>query len=119
MPVNAISDYQFEPSDAAANFHGATLVYAGWDGHLLFSSPYAWPLPPDLPFGHFLGGPMAGAFGQHPDWAAIDWFAAKWTKNGEAFQPDLDGTIASNGIAHKDSLRFSTPGLNGIDGLGF
>src|SRR3546814_6603382 len=67
MAVKAIDTYEFEPADKAENFHGACVIYAGWDGHLLFSSPYAWPLPPDLPLAHFIAGPMAEIFGQHPD----------------------------------------------------
>jgi len=118
MTVRAIRDYVFEASDAEAKFHGARVVYAGWDGHMMFSSPYAWPLPPDLPFAQFLAGPLAGAFGSHPDWARIDWTKASWTKNGEAFSPDPNATIAGNGIVHKDALRFATPGLDGIGGLG-
>ncbi|MAY19819.1 MAG: phenol hydroxylase [Erythrobacteraceae bacterium] len=116
MPVNAVADYDFPANDREENFHGARVIYAGWDKHLMFSSPYAWPLPPDLPFAHFLAGPLAEAFGQHPDFAKIDWSQAIWTKNGEAFSPDLDKTIAENGLIHKDSLRFETPGLDGIGG---
>ena len=119
MPVIAIDDYAFEPSDKAENFHGARVIYAGWDGHLLFSSPYAWPLSPDLPFAQFVAGPMAAIFGQHPDWARIDWSTAAWTRNGAPFASRMEATIAGNGLGHKDSLRFATPGLNGLDGKGF
>lgn len=118
MTLRAIRDYVFEPADTEGNFHGARVVYVGWDGHMMFSSPYAWPLPPDLLFADFLAGPLADAFGSHPDWSQIDWTKATWTKNGEAFLPDLKGTIADVGIVHKDALRFTTPGLNGIGGLG-
>ncbi|PNQ04509.1 phenol hydroxylase subunit P4 [Sphingobium sp. SA916] len=118
MAVKAIDTYEFEPADKAENFHGARLVYAGWDGHLLFSSPYAWPLPPDLPFAHFIAGPMAEIFGQHPDWAGIDWDSAVWTRNGEAFAPDMQASIAANGLSHKDALRFRTPGRDGLNGAG-
>lgn len=119
MTVTAIRPYQFEPLDIAANFGGARIVYAGWDRHMMFASPYAWPLPPDLPFAHFVAGPLTQAFGQHPDYAKIDWSAAVWTKNGAPFTPDMNKSIADNGLIHKDSLTFATPGLDGIDGLGF
>lgn len=118
MAVTALREYKFEPLDRAANFGGARIVYAGWDGHMMFASPYAWPLPPDLPFAHFVGGPLAQAFSQHPDWAKIDWGGAVWTKNGLPFEPDFDGSIADNGLTHKDSLVFRMPGLAGIEGLG-
>lgn len=119
MAVTAIRSYSFEPLDVAAHFGGARILYAGWDRHMMFASPYAWPLPPDLRFAHFVAGPLAQAFGQHPDWERIDWTGAIWTKNGEPFVPAMDRSIADNGLIHKDSLRFSTPGLDGIDGLGF
>lgn len=118
MSVNAVRGYKFEPLDMAANFHGATLVYAGWEGHLMFASPYGWPLPPNLPFAHFVAGPLAQAFGMHPDWPAIDWNQASWTRNGEPFTPDFDKDIAGNGLIHKDSLTFQTPNITGIGGLG-
>jgi phenol hydroxylase P4 protein len=119
MAVVAIGKYEFEPSDGASNFHGARIIYAGWDEHLLFSCPYAWPLPPNLPFAHFVQGPMSEAFGQHPDWPKIDWATVTWTRNGETFSPEMDRSIAENGLVHKDSLRFQTPGLAGLDGKGF
>lgn len=118
MAVRALREYKFEPLDQAANFSGARVVYAGWDGHMMFASPYAWPLPPDLPFVHFIAGPLTQAFSQHPDWARIDWTTAVWTKNGMPFAPDMERSIAENGLTHKDSLVFRTPGLNGIAGLG-
>lgn len=119
MAVIAIDKYEFEPSDKAEQFHGAYIIYAGWDGHLLFSCPYAWPLPPTLPFAHFVHGPMAEAFGQHPDWERIDWATVRWTRNGAPFEPQMDKSIADNGLIHKDALRFETPGLDGLDGRGF
>lgn len=118
MTVRANGAYAFPAIDARANFHGAMLLYAGWDRHRMFASPYAWPLPPDLPFGAFVAGPMAGVFGQHPDWARIDWAGARWTRNGKPFAPDFAKGIEANGLTHKDSLRFETPGLDGIDGSG-
>ncbi len=118
MSVRAISEYEFEPSDGEAKFHGARIVYAGWNGHMMFASPYAWPLAPDMVFGDFLAGPLGDAFGSHPDWAQIDWGKAVWTRNDEPFSPDCAATIADNGIIHKDALRFTTPGLDGLGGMG-
>jgi phenol/toluene 2-monooxygenase (NADH) P4/A4 len=118
MSVIALGDYKFEPLDIAANFHGARVIYAGWERHLMFSSPYAWPLPPDLPFGHFVAGPLAQAFGQHPDWEKIDWRQATWTRNGEPFSPVFEKSVDENGLGHKDSLTFQTPNVSGLGGRG-
>ncbi|KRB83910.1 phenol hydroxylase [Sphingomonas sp. Root710] len=118
MTVRAIRDYVFEPADSEEKFQGARVVYVGWDGHLMFSSPYAWALPPDLLFADFLADQLNNTFGSHPDWSKIDWTKTTWTKNDEVFLPDLNGTIVNLGIAHKDALRFNMPGLGGIGGLG-
>lgn len=118
MAVNAMGEYNFEARDKIENFHGALVVYARWERHLLFAAPLSWPLPPDLPFGVFVGGPLGQDFAQHPDWAKIDWDNVVWTKNGKPFTPDFDKTIADNGVGHKDMLSFSTPGLDGIEGMG-
>lgn len=109
MTVKANGAYAFPAIDARDAFHGAILVYVGWDRHLMFASPYVWALPPDMPFGALVEGPLAAAFGQHADWAAIDWSATRWTRGGEAFTPDFGKSLADNGLTHKDSLRFETP----------
>lgn len=118
MPIVANGDYAFSSRDKREAFHGAMLVYAGWDRHLMFASPYAFALPPDMPFAAFVEGPLGQAFGAHPDWAEVDWSAARWTRNGEPFVPDMNAGLEANGITHKDSLRFDTPGLDGIGGRG-
>ena len=118
MTVTAIRAYKFEPHDVAKNFHGANVIYAVWEGHLMFASPYAWPLPPDLPFEQFVRGPLTQAFCQHPDWEMVEWSQAKWTLNGEPFSPDFDKSIAGNGLTHKSSLAFRTPDVSGIGGKG-
>lgn len=118
MSVIANGAYAFSSRDKRKAFHGAILVYAAWDRHLMFASPYAFALPPDMPFSSFVKGPLGQAFSAHPDWAAIDWSAARWTRNGQPFEPDMNAGLEANGIAHKDSLRFDLPGLNGIGGHG-
>lgn len=118
MAVVANGAYAFSSRDRRQDFHGAMLVYAGWDRHLMFASPYAFALPPDMSFATFVEGPLGQAFGAHPDWAAVDWSKARWTRNGQPFAPDLNAGLEANGIVHKDSLRFDVPGLDGIDGRG-
>lgn len=118
MSVIAKGAYEFASPDGQAAFHGSMLVYAGWDRHLMFASPYAFALPPDMPFGAFVEGPLAAAFSSHPDWARIDWSTVTWTRGGEPFAADFAASLEANGLAHKDALRFDTPGLDGIGGLG-
>lgn len=116
MAVAAVKEYRGERKDAADKFHGAQLTYIGWIDHLMFCAPFAFPLPPDMPFGAILEAVLPGAFGAHPDFAKIDWSTAEWTKGGQPFHPDPAKSLAENGMRHKDSLTFRIPGLTGIKG---
>ena len=51
--------------------------------------------------------------------AKIGWDSAEWFLSGQAFQPDMDKTMAENGIGHKSAIRFRTPGLTGLQGSSF
>lgn len=114
--VAAIKEYIGENKDSADKFRGAHLIYVGWDRHLMFCAPFCFPLPPTLPFGALVKDVIAGPFSAHPDWKQIDWSKVTWLKGGKPFTPDFDKSLADNGIGNKDSLRFATPGLNGIKG---
>lgn len=116
MPVVAIKDYVFEPKDKLENFHGAQLLYVGWEDHLLFCSPYAFPFPPAMPFKAILGDVLPGVYSYHPDFAKVDWAKAEWFKSGKPWRPDYEKSLAENGLKHKDVIRFRTPGLTGIKG---
>lgn len=119
MPVKAIIDnYQGPNLDAEANFGGNIVVYVGWDEHLLFCSAKAFPLPPAMSFGDFKAGVMPEGFGQHPDFAKINWDNVEWTLNGSAISPNDDQSLADLGFDHKSLLRFKTPGLNGYKNTG-
>ncbi len=117
MPVVALGDYKFVAKDTVDKFHGNQLLYIGWDQHLMFCAPVAFPFPANLVFGEIpkiMDNP--GCFGYHPDYAKIDWDAVTWLKSGQPFKPDFSKSLAENGLKHKDSLRFCTPGLTGIKG---
>ena len=114
--IAAIGKYEFEPADALEKFHGAQLVYIGWDQHLMFCAPFCFPMPPVMPFRAFVEQVLPGAFGYHPEFKQIDWSKAEWLKCGVPFKPDFDKSLAENGIGHKDALRLRTPGLAGIKG---
>lgn len=118
MPVTAHKDYPLRVADSEDKFHGNILLFVGWDQHLMFCSPLAWALPPAMKFRDLVEGILPGAFGAHPDFAKIDWAAVQWLKSGQPWEPDFNATFAENGLRHKDSLRFRTPGLNGIKGSG-
>ena len=119
MAVAAIIDnYLGERLDRVENFHGNQVLYLGWDHHLMFCAPVAFPVPPDMPFNKVLEELMPGAYSLHPEFSEIDWDGVQWHLNGEPFTPDRDATLAEQGIDHKSILRFTTPGLDGIEGCG-
>ena len=115
MTTAAIGTYDFPAMDTVEKFP-APLLFFGWDDHLMFCAPYAVPFPPSLLFGDMLKGPFAGIYGDHPDFARIDWSKAEWFKSGQPWQPDYTKSLADNGLGHKDVIRFRTPGLTGLKG---
>ncbi len=119
MAVAAITpDYTGERRDRVENFHGNQVIYLGWDHHLMFCSPVAVPVPPDMPFGTMQDEIIPGAFNLHPDFEQIDWGAVEWHLNGEPFTPDREKSLIEQGVDHKSIIRMTTPGLNGINGSG-
>ncbi|HJV51338.1 MAG TPA: phenol hydroxylase subunit P4 [Noviherbaspirillum sp.] len=116
MPVTAIKPYVGEVKDSVDKFHGAQLLYIGWEDHLMFCAPFAFPFPPVMRFGDIIEKVLPGAFGEHPDFAQIDWAKAEWFKSGKPWTPDFNKSLADNGLKHKDVIRFRTPGLTGIKG---
>ena len=64
MAVKALKEYVFEPADTQAKLGGAQLTYIGWIDHLMFCAPFAFPFPPDMPFGALLEAVLPGSFGK-------------------------------------------------------
>lgn len=119
MTVNALyPDYQGKVRDVESNFHGNRIVYVSWDRHLMFTNPYAYLVQPDMTFGDFVKTMMASSYSVHPDWEQIKWTEVIWHRGGQPFAPDFEASLEANGVGHKTAIRFSTPGLNGIKGLG-
>ncbi len=119
MAVAAISEYKFPSKDSVDKFHGNQLLFVGWDKHLMFYGTAAYPLPPSMKFSDLFVGPLAQSYGAHPDFAKIDWSKVTWLNGNKPFKPDYDKSLAENGLGHKDCLRFQTPGLDGLFGIGF
>ena len=72
-----------------------------------------------MPFGALPEAVLPGLYGQHPDFAGIDWGRAEWLKGGQPFTPDPARSLAENGIGHKTSLRLCTPDRPGLAGVAF
>lgn len=119
MPVRAITpDYSGEMKDRVENFNGNQVVYVGWDKHLMFCAPFAFPLPPEMPFRALFETVMPDPFGVHPDWKKIDWDTVNWLLDDKPFVPQLDVSLQDQGIGHKSVVRFQTPGLLGFKNAG-
>lgn len=116
MSVVALGPYAFPVKDALDKFHGSLLLYINWEDHLMFCAPFALCLSPTVLFRDIQRVTIPGLFGRHPDFAGIDWNKAEWFKSGRPWKPELDKTVAGNGLKHKDVIRFRTPGLTGIKG---
>ena len=116
MSVVAIGEYEFEAKDKLENFHGNQVVYVNWEKHLMFCAPLAFPLPPDMSFGDFANGLLPQFYGLHQEWPKVDWDKASWSLDSDPFIPDFSKSLLENGVGHKSVLRFTTPGLEGIDG---
>lgn len=115
MSVVALERYEFAARDARENFP-APLLFIGWEDHLMIAAPVCLPLPPDMPFGALQAAVLPGIYGEHPDFAQIDWNTVQWFKSGKPWAPDAAKSLADNGLQHKDVIRFRTPGLTGIQG---
>lgn len=115
MSTTALQPYDFPAKDLRENFP-APLLYIGWDDHLMFCAPFCLPLPPDMPFGALSTQVLPGVFGEHPDFARIDWDRVEWLRSGQPWKPDPAKSLAENGLGHKDVIRLRTPGLGGLGG---
>lgn len=116
MSVKAISEYITEPKDTVANFNGMQVVYVYWEKHLMYCSPFAFLVAPDMTLGDFFNGVLRPAIAAHPDSARVDFARAQWQLNDQPFSPDTNAGLLAQGIDHKSMLTLTTPGLNGING---
>ncbi len=113
MAIKALYDYQYPAADTQDKFHGNQLLYVGWDDHFMFVAPLAFVVSPNSKFSELVENTLTFAYGRHPEWAKVDFSQAVWLKSGQPFVPDMNKTLAEQGIKHKDALRLQTPGLNG------
>ena len=119
MSVKTLAPYDFPSSDALERYKGKQLVFVNWERHRMFSRPFVVALPPDTPFSVLVEQYLAPCFAYHPDFARIDWNTVTWRNGKTAFTPDFARSLKDNGIGHKDLIRMTTPGLEGIAGTGY
>jgi phenol hydroxylase P4 protein len=118
MTTTAITpDYHGTLKDTVDHFHGNQILNIGWDQHLMFATPMCIPVPAGMPFGALVQQVLPSLFGQHPQFAQIDWERTQWLRSGEPFAPDMARSLADNGLGHKAMLRFKTPDQTGLAGV--
>lgn len=115
MSVTAIGNYSHASHDGAGRFSDP-LLYVAWDEHMTFAAPAVLALPPDTTFEQLQTKVLPKLYGEHPDFARIDWTRTQWFRGAAMFTPKPGGTLASHGFGHKSVLRFRTPGLEGLRG---
>ena len=114
--MRSVGEYPLRQQDAESRFHGKRLIFLAWENHLMFSAPFAVPLPPDLPFGALVRDVLPLLYGEHPEFEAIDWQRTHWFNSGKRFIPDFGKSLEHHGLAHKSLIRFRTPSLEGARG---
>ena len=115
MSVAAVGDYQHASHDGATRFEHP-LLYIGWDEHMMFAAPIVQMLPLNTPFDALIHKVLPKLYGEHPDFATIQWDKAQWFRGSTMVMPKRADTLADHGFGHKSVLRFRTPGLEGLRG---
>ena len=72
MSVQSIGEYPIIMKDSVENFHGNQVVYLYWYGHRVVSSPRAFPLPPEMPFGAIISDLIPVTYKVEPDYENLD-----------------------------------------------
>ena len=118
MSVASLGAYDFPSRDALANYKGKQLVYVNWEEHRMFSRPFVVTFDPKAAFAELLAT-IKESYEYHPDFEHIEWDRVIWQNSETVFTPDPAKSLAENGIGHKDLIRFTTPGLHGLNGSGY
>lgn len=115
MSIQSIGEYPTIMKDSVDRFHGNQVVYIYWYGHVLVSSPRAFPLPPDMPFGALLSEIVPVTYKVEPDFEKLDFDKTEviWEIDGKVVTPDYAKSLKENGVGHKSFIQFTTPTLTG------
>ena len=110
--------YDFPSSNRAECYGGDINFYVQWEKHLIVACPSAYRAPVDLVLRDFLETVLRPDYSVHPDAAKLDFERCEWRLDQQAWQPALDKSLADNGIGHMSFIQFSSPGLDGMHGVG-
>ncbi|MDR2014008.1 MAG: phenol hydroxylase subunit P4 [Azoarcus sp.] len=112
MPVTSTKPYVGIPRDHVTNFCGKQIVFVCWDQHLLFAAPMMLVVEPTMLLKELFDQVWKPLLQADPDSAALKWDQGQWLKSNQPWTPNLEASIAANGIGHKEQLRLKTPGLD-------
>jgi phenol hydroxylase P4 protein len=119
MSVKFIGEaYDFECANREENYGGDINIYVVWDQHLMYACPSTYRVPRDMKFREFLEEVFTPDYAQHPDLAKVDWDDTVWEFYDQPWTPELDKSFEDNSVGHQSLLRFKTPGLEGLHGVG-
>jgi len=115
MAIQSIGEYPIIMKDSVENFHGNQVVYVYWYGHRVVSSPRAFPLPPEMPFGAIVSDIIPVSYKIEPDFENLNFETTEviWEIDGKVVQPDFSKSLRENGVGHKSFIQFTTPSLTG------
>ncbi len=101
--------------DSVDKFHGKQVVYVYWYGHVMVSSPMAFPLSPDMKFGDLVKEIISPMYKIEPDFKSLDFDKTEiiWEIDGKIVTPDFSKSLKENAIGHKSFVQFKTPALTG------
>lgn len=108
-------EYPIIMKDSVDKFHGNQVVYIYWHGHVMVSSPMAFPLPPEMPFGALVAEIIPLTYKIEPDFEKLNFETTEviWIIDGNIVTPDFTKSLKDNGVGHKSFIEFKTPTLTG------
>ena len=119
MSVKFIGDtYDYESANREENYGGDINIYVVWDQHLMYACPSTYRVPKAIKLREFLEDVLKPDYAQHPDMDKVDWDNTVWEFYDQPWTPDMDKSLEDNKVGHQSFLRFKTPGLEGLHGVG-
>ena len=119
MAIPHLGDsYDFPSANREERYGGDINFYIQWQRHLLFACPSAYRAPVDMNFREFLENLFRPDYAVHPDTAKLDFDQCVWLHDQKPWQPDFNLSLKDNGIGHMSFVQFSSPGLEGMHGVG-
>ncbi len=119
MAVKFIGEkYDFPNANREENYGGDMNIYVLWDEHMMYSCPGTYRVPKGMKMRDFFEQIFTPENAQHPDMAKVDWDKTVWEFSEQPWFPDMEKSFEENNVGHQSFLRFKTPGLEGLHGVG-